>query len=346
MQTSLLVGSEKQVQSNAYTQLAKRCESGSSGAESAWHTQGHSLCTEVSDEELLIPTDTPQQTNTGWKPPAQPNLALSLLSSPESNILSLPHEHLLELPFCSSQRTFTEYWTLKLTVFYFSIEVNRGIHIQKSRLQKNIIFFPVTHTPSTSWLQQTFHVRFLTIKNILAFALPLATFRFRLTPILHTSHVSFLLLCIIHFPNKHDRMLVLLQQLSASPFFLFSCSLTRSILPQAWTCLSADILLDPLKRILVKPFGLRDLFKSLCRVRDSPEGIHAVEPHAATGTSCASIGPPAPSPPKGPSSQHVLPNTGLLCAASVTILKKCLSLGHWKQLESLQRLVSTGWAEI
>lgn len=83
---------EKQVQTNVYKQLAKRCEHGSSGAESAWHTQGHSLCTEVSDEELLVPTDAPQQTNTGSKPPAQPNLAASLLSSPEPNILSLPHQ--------------------------------------------------------------------------------------------------------------------------------------------------------------------------------------------------------------------------------------------------------------
>lgn len=80
-------GSEKQVQSNVYKQLAKGCEHGFSGAESAWHTQGHSLCTEVSDEELLIPRDAPQQTNTGSKPPAQPNLAASLLSSPEPNVL-------------------------------------------------------------------------------------------------------------------------------------------------------------------------------------------------------------------------------------------------------------------
>lgn len=92
-------GSEKQVQSNAYTQLAERCESGSSGAESAWHTQGHSLCTEVSDEELLIPTDTPQQTNTGSKPPAQPNLAVSLLSSQEPNILSVLNQASIGVTF-------------------------------------------------------------------------------------------------------------------------------------------------------------------------------------------------------------------------------------------------------
>lgn len=78
-------GSEKQVQSHVYAQLAERCESGSSGAEPAWHRQGRALCTKVSDEELLIPADTPQQTSTGSKPQAQPNLlAVPLLSSPGS----------------------------------------------------------------------------------------------------------------------------------------------------------------------------------------------------------------------------------------------------------------------
>jgi len=56
MQTSS--GSEKRVQSNAYAQLAERCDRGSSGAEPAWHTQGHSLRMEVSDEGLLIPIHT------------------------------------------------------------------------------------------------------------------------------------------------------------------------------------------------------------------------------------------------------------------------------------------------
>ena len=75
---------------------------------------------------------------------------------------------------------------------------------------------------------------------------------------------------------------------SASPFFLFSHSLTPSILPWAWRCHTADILLDPLKQSLVKPSGLQDFFNSLCRVRDPLEGICASEPCVATGTSCTS----------------------------------------------------------
>lgn len=195
----------------------------------------------------------------------------------------------------------------------------------------------MTCTLSTSWLQQAFHARFLTIKNILLFVLPLATLRFKLTSILHTSHVSFLLLCISHIPNNACSATAILRHLH------FPCF--PPLWPPPWRCPSVVILMDPLKHTLVKPFGLQDLSKSLCIVQDLPEGIHALEPHAASFVSdCHKlcIGPLAPSLPKGPSSQYVLPNTSPLCAVSVTVLKKCLLLGYWKWLVSLQRLVPSG----
>lgn len=135
-------------------------------------------------------------------------------------------------------------------------------------------------TPSTSWLQQAFHARLL-LKTPL-FALPLATCKFKHTPILHTSHTSFLLLCIIHMPNNHDGMMLCYSNFSG----FFSSFPVLSILPQGWRCHSADCLLDPLKWILVKPFGLQDLFTNLCGVQGVPEAIRAVESWVATGTSC------------------------------------------------------------
>lgn len=91
MQTSLLMGLKNRFSPMFIISWQRELSMALQG-QSLPGTHRVTLCTQVSDEELLIPTDTTQQTNTGSKPPAQPNLTASLLSSPEPNTLSLPHQ--------------------------------------------------------------------------------------------------------------------------------------------------------------------------------------------------------------------------------------------------------------
>lgn len=112
-----------------------------------------------------------------------------------------------------------------------------------------------------------------------------------LWPHLNSNSLLFYIHLIFHFCYYASSTFIITMMgfvtaISQHFLFLFSCTLTLSILPQAWRCHSADFLLDPLKWILVKPFGLKDLFKSLCGVQGLPEAIRAVESWAATGTSC------------------------------------------------------------
>lgn len=86
---------------------------------------------------------------------------------------------------------------------------------------------------------------------------------------------------------------------SASPLFLFSCSLTLSNLPQASRCHCVYILLDPFERILAKPIWTAGSFQESLQssgLTCSHQCCQAMQGHWHK----LHIGPPAPPTTPGP----------------------------------------------